>query len=169
MHHGPSWACAVISELAAEHKVVIDEAGLKAAGIAQVDGLPAVAVVGPEVEDQHSEEVGAVLDALDPGVGNHLVGAPLAGSLDETGAEMDSGAGADGGVSIAEPEGGVLVEKIAGDFYRHPVGGGQSGAADQRGTDDLVGEGLGAGKAIELDHVESAIRSSNNRRLTTAA
>src|SRR6185437_5172170 len=106
MHHGPSWACAVISELAAKHKVVIDEAGLKAAAIAEVDDLPAVAVVGPEVEYEHSEKVRAVLDALDPGVGNHLVSAPLARGLDEMGSEMEPWKRANGGASIAEPEGG---------------------------------------------------------------
>src|SRR6185437_15852323 len=82
---------------------------------------------------------------------------------------MDSGAGADGGVSVAEPEGRVLVEEIAGDFYGHPVGGGESGATDQRGPDDLIREGLRAGKAVELDDVKCAVRSLKDGGLTASA
>src|SRR6185312_12651752 len=131
MHHGAARACDVISELAAEHEIVVDEASLKAAAIAEEDGLPAVAVVGPEIESQHSQEVGAVFDSFDPGMRNHLVGALFAGCLDDAGAEVDSGARPDRDISVAEPQTRILVEELTGDFDGHPGGRGESRGADE--------------------------------------
>jgi hypothetical protein len=168
---GPLCPVAEAAGGAAEHLPMIDEEGAESGASfgAQKEGLAAVLVVGPQVQQKHAEEVLRIGDAREPATGDEFVDAAARRGTDQARAEVQARIRAHAALRRNEPHLRMGIEEVIGHQQGLPGGDGQPQQLGQFGPERLMEKCVLAMEMIvEFQDVRVTVRRGDQRALRAA-
>ena len=137
---------------------------------AEEDGLAGIGVGAPFIEDEGAEEVGAVGDFGEEGVGDEVVDGLGDGVAGEEGGEVPAGEDFAAGGAELDGDFGVVAEEGGGEFDEAGFGGGDAEIGEDAAGDPFVDEDAAMlGVLEELDDVPAAVVGFEEVGLGSAA